>query len=319
MAGHDAHLGVDDVPAYRIFRVWVERVVPLGASFVRVTFGGDDLCCFAGDGFDRRIKLVFPDRDAGYSFFPDGEDWWEPWRALPPERRNPVRTYTVRAVRPGRRELDVDFALHGDGGPASRWAREAAPGRPLLVIGPDSRYGEPGVGTEWAPPPGAARLLAAGDETAAPALSAIAEALPAGVDARILIEVPDPADALPLDVAPGVRVTWLPRHRPGRPGARHGDLLIPAVQEAARALRAGTPATGPAEVADLPPRPGVVEDEPLWEVPEEAAADAGFYAWLAGEAGVVKILRRHLVGDLGVDRKSVAFMGYWRLGRPEID
>jgi NADPH-dependent ferric siderophore reductase len=291
----------------------------IGPSFVRVTFTGDDLCCFADNGFDQRIKLVFPDRDASYSSFPAGEDWWEPWRALPPERRNPIRTYTVRVARPGRRELVVDFALHGDGGPASRWARAAQPGRPLLVIGPDSRHDGPAVGAEWAPPPGATRLLAAGDETAAPALSAIAEGLPAHVDARILVEVPEPGDVIPLNVPPGVRVTWLPRHRPGVPGAGHGELLIPAVQEAALALRAGAPPVQARDVRDLPPRPGAEEDEPLWEVPEEATADGGFYAWLAGEAGVVKVLRRHLVGELGVDRRAVAFMGYWRIGRPEID
>jgi NADPH-dependent ferric siderophore reductase len=31
---------------------------------------------------------------------------------------------------------------------------------------------------------------------------------------------------------------------------------------------------------------------------------------------VVKGLRRHLVRERGVDRRSVAFMGYWRDGRP---
>ncbi|GAA1504873.1 siderophore-interacting protein [Sphaerisporangium rubeum] len=311
---HEDHLGAAGVPAYRPFHVRVERVTRLTPSFVRVTFGGDDLCCLAAGGSDQRIKLVFPDRDGGYATFPAGEDWWEPWRALPPERRNPVRTYTARAVRPRRRELDVDFALHGDGGPASRRVLGAGRGAPLLVIGPDSRHAGPTAGAEWSPPRGAARLLAAGDDTAAPALSAIAEALPEGLDARVLIEVPDPADAMPLDVPRGVRVTWLPRR-----GARHGDLLVPAVRAAARALRAGRAAAVPAEVADLPPRPGAGDDEPLWEVPGERAADDGFYAWLAGEAGVVKTLRRHLVGELGVDRRSVAFMGYWRLGRPEID
>ncbi|MES1170393.1 MAG: SIP domain-containing protein, partial [Leifsonia sp.] len=42
------------------------------------------------------------------------------------------------------------------------------------------------------------------------------------------------------------------------------------------------------------------------------------YAWLAGESGVIKTLRRHLVTECGVDRKAVAFMGYWREGRPEL-
>ena len=45
--------------------------------------------------------------------------------------------------------------------------------------------------------------------------------------------------------------------------------------------------------------PEEVGDELLWEVPDPDAA-SGCYAWLAGEAGVVKTLRRRLVGDLGV-------------------
>lgn len=44
---------------------------------------------------------------------------------------------------------------------------------------------------------------------------------------------------------------------------------------------------------------------------------APLYAWLAGEAGAIKTLRRHLVAERGVDRRAVAFMGYWRLGRAE--
>ncbi|MEU9998776.1 siderophore-interacting protein [Streptomyces sp. NPDC050848] len=36
------------------------------------------------------------------------------------------------------------------------------------------------------------------------------------------------------------------------------------------------------------------------------------YAWLAGEAGAVRALRRHLVEERGYDRRAVHFTGYWR-------
>ena len=36
------------------------------------------------------------------------------------------------------------------------------------------------------------------------------------------------------------------------------------------------------------------------------------------EAGVIKDLRRYLVRDVGIDRKQVAFMGYWRQGKAEL-
>ncbi len=38
------------------------------------------------------------------------------------------------------------------------------------------------------------------------------------------------------------------------------------------------------------------------------------YAWVAGEAAVVRGLRRLLVGEHGLPREAVTFMGYWRLG-----
>jgi iron complex transport system ATP-binding protein len=121
--------------------------------------------------------------------------------------------------------------------------------------------------------------------------------------------VPCAEDVLPLEVPPGFTVTWLVRgHRP------HGSGLVAEVQQAVARIH-GAPLSGPGH--DLA---GDGEDAPLWEVP---AADAGpvgagaCYAWLAGEAAAIRQLRRHLVTDLGHDRRSVAFMGYWRSGHSE--
>lgn len=58
-----------------------------------------------------------------------------------------------------------------------------------------------------------------------------------------------------------------------------------------------------------------VDQESLWE--PAAGTGCGVFAWLAGEAGVIRTLRRHLVAERGLDRRCVAFMGYWRLGRSE--
>ncbi|MEU8203764.1 siderophore-interacting protein [Streptosporangium sp. NPDC049046] len=296
-----------EVPAYRGHQVAVLRTERLSPSFVRVTFGGEDLAGFADNGFDQRIKVILPLPDGSITPLGEGADWYQRWRALPDELRNPIRTYTVRAVRPEQRELDVDFVLHGETGPASRWATHASPGDRVVVVGPNAAHPGPTGGQEWAPPAGASHLLLAGDETAVPAIAAIVESLSGSVRATALLEIPKAADALRLDVRPGVKVTWLPRG-----GARHGDLLIPAVRETLGALtaeRAVTGAANPLEDVD-------VDAEILWEVPEAPKGD-GLYAWLAGEAGMVKLLRRHLVQETGVDRSSVAFMGYWRLGRSE--
>ncbi|WP_440083315.1 siderophore-interacting protein [Streptosporangium sp. LJ11] len=306
-----------EVPAYRGHQVEVVRTARLSPNFVRVTFGGEDLAGFADKGFDQRIKVILPLPDGSITPLGDGDDWYQRWRALPDELRNPIRTYTARAVRPELRELDVDFVLHGESGPASRWATRVTPGDRVVVVGPNAACSGPVGGQEWAPPAGASHLLLAGDETAVPAIAAIVESLSGSVRATALLEVPEAADALPLDVRPGVQVVWLPRE-----GARHGDLLIPAVRETLSALTApggaltGEP-TSPAGPGAANPLEDVDVDEGiLWEVPEASKGD-GLYAWLAGEAGVVKLLRRHLVQEAGIDRASVAFMGYWRLGRSE--
>lgn len=41
------------------------------------------------------------------------------------------------------------------------------------------------------------------------------------------------------------------------------------------------------------------------------------YFWIAGEAGTIRAIRRHLVNERGYDRKVVEFMGYWRRGADE--
>lgn len=38
------------------------------------------------------------------------------------------------------------------------------------------------------------------------------------------------------------------------------------------------------------------------------------YAWLCGESGLATCLRRHLVKELGAERRRVLFSGYWKLG-----
>ena len=302
------------IPAYRTFGVRVSRVQRLSPSFARITFSGPELDGFSSDGYDQRIKVLLPLPGRGVLDRPTGDDWYGSWRALPPERRMPIRTYTVRAARPDLREVDVDFVLHGATGPASAWAERATVGDEVVLVGPDARFPGDTGGLEWHPPAHASCLLLAGDETAVPAVCAIVETLPEGRSARVLLEVPTATDVLSLAAPAGVAVTWLPR-RPadGAPAAPRGQLLTTAVLTAVREL-GSTPSPAPAgDLADVD-----VDHQILWEIPDTGAvagSSSGVYAWLAGEAGVVKTLRRHLVQDAGIDRRSVAFMGYWREGR----
>lgn len=147
-----------------------------------------------------------------------------------------------------------------------------------------------------------------------PAISAILEGLPAGTPAEALLEVPTPDDVLDVTVPLGVSVTWLPRcgAGAGAPAAR-GQLLESAVARAVAEIGACAGTVTGVEPDDVDVDAGI-----LWDVPPSGAAPpaSGAYAWLAGEAGVVRNLRRGLL-KAGIPRACVAFMGYWRQGRAE--
>jgi NADPH-dependent ferric siderophore reductase len=289
-------------------------VARLSPTYVRVELGAPELADFGVDGplLDQRIKLVLPN-DAGQLPSVEGADesWYAKWRALSPEVAGHMRTYTVRDVRGSGADtrLVVDFVLHlepGATGPGSAWAARARAGDRLVLLAP--RRGEPFGGIEF--DPGDARLLlVAADETAVPAACGILEGLPATAVGSAFLEVPLTADVQGVRRPPGVDVVWLPRD-----GAPLGEALRAAVLGH---LGAEPPGHDDASTEQV--------DPDLWETPtysssgQELAAPAGagvegLYAWIAGESAVVTSLRRALVRDLGMDRRQVAFMGYWRRG-----
>lgn len=294
----------------RFFRVRVARIEDITPSFRRFTFAGPDLAEFGDPGFDQRIKVVFPTPGGPLDSMPTGEDWYTRWRLASPAARPALRTYTTRAVRRPSCEMDIDMVVHPPAGPAARWIRDAVEGDELLLFGPTAGMRGVSLGIDFVPPRHTGAHLLAGDETAAPAIAAILERLPPTTAGVVVLEVPEASDAAYLPAHPGFRTCVGARtHEGGR-----GSFLVPQVEAVAAELAPGG-CGGDVEEVD-------VDRDLLWEVPRTARGGAALrsaplYAWLAGEAAVIKELRRHLVGVLGVDRRAVAFMGYWRAGRPE--
>lgn len=221
----------------------VEHVTP---HLVRVTLGGADLEGFHSPGFDDHAKLFFPDEATGALTLPtagpDGPVW--------PEGRKPtMRDYTPRRFDAEAGTLAIDFALHV-AGPATRWARQAAPGQRLGVGGPRGSFLVPTAFDGH---------LLIGDDTALPAISRRLAELPAGARALVLAEVDGPADHVALPSAADVTLAWV--HREGAaPGA------VPLLD----ALRAATLPAG---------------DLHAWIGCESAAAKA-LRAHLVGERGL---------------------------------
>ncbi|WP_029136667.1 siderophore-interacting protein [Nakamurella lactea] len=317
-----------EVLPWATFRVLAHRVQRLSPHLVRVTLRGTDpggLADLADNGYDQRIKLILPPAGGNLDELPTGADWYRLLRAMPDRNRPTVRTYTIRAVRgvgTETAELDLDMVLHGVSGPASAWvcrlleADASARSRPELqaaVLAPSAGHGGPHGGLEFVTSV-TEGLLLAGDETALPAIAAILERLPWHATGTALIEVPEPADAITLTAPQGIRIVWLPRD-----GAGCGSRL--AAAGTSWRPEPGRPQPGRHEAGTELPEPD--DEELVWEVPDEpaeataSAAGPGIRAWIAGEAGAVKAIRRHLVGECGLARQQVAFMGYWRLGRAE--
>ncbi|GGT91858.1 siderophore-interacting protein [Streptomyces lateritius] len=206
---------------FQFFSLQVDRTRRLGPSLVRVTFTGEDLKAFASGGRDQSLSLFLPHPGQEAPVLPplDNPDMYAilgAWRAMPDDERAVMRSYTVREQRTEPRpEVDIDFALHEDGGPACRWAQHAEAGDKVVVLGPAVSAN---TGVRFQLPADADSVLIWADETALPAASAILEWLPAETRAKVYLEVPYSGDRAELATEADATVTWLVREE-GAPSA----------------------------------------------------------------------------------------------------
>ena len=205
----------------------VVRSKQLTPHLIRVVLGGKAFDTFTPNEYtDAYVKIAFVNHgvDVGELAQPLTLD---SFNALPAEQRPTVRTYTVRDVDTERREISIDFVVHGEHGVAGPWAAAAIPGQPAYLMGPSGAY---------APDPAADWHLFAGDEAAVPAIGAALEALPDNAIGKVFIEVAGPEDEIALSAPAGVEVRWI--YRGGRADLVAEDLagdnapLIAAVKEA---------------------------------------------------------------------------------------
>lgn len=178
----------------------VARVEHPTPQVVRITLTGDDLDGFTTAAHDDHVKLFFPLPGASAPIMPA----FGPNGALFAEgvERSPMRDYTPRHYDAAARELTIDFALH-DAGPATSWARTAAPGQLLGVAGPRGSFVVPDD-FDW--------YLLIGDETALPAIARRLQELPAGARAFVIAVVAGRDEEQTLQSAARVDVLWV--HRP---------------------------------------------------------------------------------------------------------
>lgn len=265
--------------------VWFVQVVDskeITPKIRRITFGGEDLTGYQNDEPDQQVKLYFP----------------KPGQRVPtlpkPQDDDVMRWYQAyTAIPEGDRPWMRSFTIRGHDADRATididFVLHDNPGPAvqwaLSAAAGDTIgvYGPSATFSRRVPLSQSIRnadwLLLAGDETALPAMSTVIEWLPEGTKAAAYIEVRDKDEEQALDTKGSLKVHWL--HRGGG-RAITGDLLLSAVRDAQ--FLPGTP-----------------------------------FAWVAGEAGAVRAIRRHLIGDRGLDKKSIDFEGYWRFSLTQDD
>ncbi|WP_371156442.1 siderophore-interacting protein [Jannaschia sp. 2305UL9-9] len=177
-------------------------------NMIRVTLSGIDLPP-ATAGAHCKVMLPEPGESRGAFATRLGGEGPAPVR----------RTYTVRHARPETGEIDIDFVDHGDTGPASAFARRAAPGDPMGFAGP----GAPKL-VDF----DAAFYLIAADMSALPVAAAALEALPRDACGLAFLEVTTEGDRQEIDAPDGVEIRWLIHPDPHVPS--------PAQENAIRAM-----------------------------------------------------------------------------------
>ncbi|MDZ7867971.1 MAG: siderophore-interacting protein [Rheinheimera sp.] len=190
------HSAAINLPRFRRVQLLQRRQVSV--NLWRLTFGGPALAEMPYYWPACHIKLLLPKPGQRQPELPvftaTGPEW--PDGAVKPE----IRTFSVRAHRPALAELDIDVAVHGDRGPASRFAMHAQPGAHCalsLPAGPNPML------------PARLPFLLAGDMTALPAICAMLEHLPTDAQGQVFALVSSAADMPQLAVPAGVACHWL--------------------------------------------------------------------------------------------------------------
>lgn len=184
---NDTHIKtMNKRPEPRLFEVLsTKQITP---NMRRVSIGGSAMAMFPAGQDGGYVKLMLPGQST-----PD---------------KPAVRTYTIR--RQDADTLDIDFALHGDGGsggPAVSWAQDVSPGEHVRVGGPGPAKPLP-HDADW--------YFVLGDMTAIPAIAVNLAALPDDAVGDAVIEIQTEEDRQDLPHPEGVAIHWVINPEPGR-------------------------------------------------------------------------------------------------------
>jgi NADPH-dependent ferric siderophore reductase len=210
--------------------------------------------------------VFLPPKGQGELLLPTYTDEGQVWEhddALRPV----VRTYTPRRYDAASGTVEIQFVLHG-AGPASEWAERASVGDQLAIGGPGGRFELDQAAVSW---------WIAADESAIPALGTLLEALPAGANARVHVEVADADDEIVLPTKAKAAISWHYR-RPNAYGAALLDVagtdgIDPNARVWVACEAAAMRAIRRRFIAERPFQPSLMVTRGYWRVGEENHPD----------------------------------------------
>ncbi len=176
-------------PEARIIRV--KKAYYLTPNMIRVTFSGPELKGIPSGREGGNCKLTIPFDGQNYQAFVE---------QMQQGKKLPVRTYTVRAYREKKLEMDIDFVAHGTEGPASRWAMTAKPGSFCGFRGPSTAK-VTHFESDW--------YVIAADMSALPLAVVTLESMPRDAKGVAVFEVATEADKQLINAPKGVGIYWL--------------------------------------------------------------------------------------------------------------
>ena len=173
--------------APRLLRVIsTARITP---NMIRVTFSVPDIGPIPDACEGANCKIFLPEPTQAIEDF---------HQQLTDGPRPTVRTYTVRHIRKALSEMDIDFVDHGEGGPASTWARTAKPNDFCGFAGPGT-VKLPAFYADW--------YLLAADMSALPLVAATLEAMPRDAQGVAFFEIIEPRDKITINAPEGIERT----------------------------------------------------------------------------------------------------------------
>ena len=190
----------------------IVRTRQLTTNMKRITLGGEELNGFPENQEGSYIKLWFPWPGETEINMPseDGQRG--------PGNGPMMRTYTISNFDASSLELDIDFVIHGDEGPASGWALNAKPGNRITISGPGAGN-MIDTSADW--------FFMVGDMTALPALTANLKTLPDEAKGYFVMEIIESSDKQELSKPDGIEMHWVINPNPGE----DNDILLDRVRE----------------------------------------------------------------------------------------